>query len=68
MSMMNKMMNLINRRKQSTQRVDDLANGVARAALDRRLGQMLALHASQPLPQLRHFKPLTHPVATPPTI
>lgn len=60
------MKNFVNRilqRKQSTQRVDDMANGMARAALDRRLNQMLALHASQPVPPPRHFELLVKPEA-----
>jgi hypothetical protein len=47
--------------KQSTQRVDDMASGQARSALDQRLNRMLTQHASQPAPQVRHFETLTDP-------
>jgi hypothetical protein len=59
--MLQKMIGLIAKRNQSTQRVDDMANGMATAALGRRLDHMLAMHASQPAPPLRHFETLTVP-------
>jgi type IV secretory pathway ATPase VirB11/archaellum biosynthesis ATPase len=58
------MRDLINRmltRKQSTQRVDDMAAGAARAALDQRLNRMLVQHANQPAPQARQFDALKDP-------
>ncbi len=59
---MNKILNLISRRKLSTKRVDDMPDAMARTALDQRLHRMLALHASQPAPQQRHFAPLSNPI------
>lgn len=63
---MQRVLNLFKKRKQSTQRVDDMADGMARAALDQRLNRMLALHATQPLPSQRHFAPLSNPIQIPP--
>ena len=58
---MDKILNLFKKQKLSTKRVDDMADGMARAALDERLYRMMALHASQPLPEQRHFAPLADP-------
>ncbi len=59
---MRNVLNLIMKRKLSTQRVDDMPDAMARTALDQRLHQMLALHALQPAPQQRHFVPLSNPI------
>jgi hypothetical protein len=59
---MQRVLRLMMTRKQSTKRVDDMADGMARAALDQRLHRMLALHASQPAPQHRHFALLSNPI------
>jgi hypothetical protein len=62
---MHKVLNLLRPRKQSTKRVDAMASGQARAALDQRLHRMLAQHALLPVPQPQQFKSLSNPVQTP---
>jgi hypothetical protein len=56
---MQKVLNLLLQRKISTQRVEDLPNSMACAALDQRVNRLLALHADVALP-LRHFAPLSN--------
>jgi hypothetical protein len=58
---MQKILNRLFTRKQSTRRVDDMPSNMARAALDQRLNRLLAVHASQPLQQARQFAPLVDP-------
>jgi hypothetical protein len=55
---MQRILNLLLKRKQSTQRVDDMPSGAARAALDQRLNRLLASHANQPVQVARQFAPL----------
>ena len=59
---MQKVLNLIMKRKVSTQPVDDMADNQARIALETRLNRMLALHASQPVQSPRGFAPLSNPI------
>jgi hypothetical protein len=56
-----KVLNRIMPQRQSTKRVDDMANGIARAALDRRLTQMLERQAELPAPLPQQFAPLSNP-------
>ena len=58
---MRDLINKIMTRKQSTQRVDDMPSGAARAALDQRLNRMLVQHANEPAPQARQFETLLDP-------
>jgi hypothetical protein len=60
-AIMQKVLDLLLKRKISTQRVDDMPNAQARAALDQRMNRMLALHSNVPLPQ-RAFAPLSNPI------
>jgi hypothetical protein len=62
---MQKVLNLIMKRKVSTKRVDDMADARARMALDKRLNRMLAAHATQPVAAPRHFEPLSNPIQKP---
>ncbi len=57
---MQKVLNLLLKRKISIQRVDDMPNAGARTALDQRMNRMLALHSDVPMPQ-RAFAPLSNP-------
>jgi hypothetical protein len=59
---MQKFLNLITKRKQSTARVDALPDGMAVAALDRRFTHLLDLQALQPAPGQRSFAPLINPL------
>jgi hypothetical protein len=59
---MRKLLNHILKRKVSTERVDNMPSGIASSALDRRVQNMLALHATQPLPPPQPFKVLSNPI------
>lgn len=61
---MRRVLDLLLRRKISTQRVDDMPNAQARAALDKRMNQMLSLHTDVAAP-LRVFAPLSNPIQNP---
>lgn len=62
---MQRVLSLFTKRKQSTQRVDDMASDQARFALELRLNKMLAQHATQPSPQRQAFAALSNPIQTP---
>jgi hypothetical protein len=55
----------LNRKKISTQRVDDMASAIACSALDQRLQRMLAHHARQPECAVMQYPPLQNPLAQP---
>jgi hypothetical protein len=59
--MMQKVLNMLLKRKISTQRVENLPNSLACTALDQRMNRMLALHVDVPLVQ-RQFAPLSNPI------
>jgi hypothetical protein len=62
---MQKILNHILKRKISTERVENMPSTAAVSALDRRVQQMLALQATQPLPQSQSFKVLLNPFQKP---
>jgi hypothetical protein len=62
---MEKFLKLVMKRKISTERVDAMADGVARAALDKRFGLMMDQQANKPAPLPRSFAPLSNPLDHP---
>jgi hypothetical protein len=62
---MEKFLNLVTKRKQSTARIDAMPDSAARAALERRFDALLKQQASQPMPPPRSFAPLQNPLETP---
>jgi hypothetical protein len=62
---MEKLFDMILKRRLSTARVDAMPDGMARTALDRRLGVMLEQHARAPVPPPRSFAPLNNPLEHP---
>ncbi len=62
---MNKFLRRMMNRKVSTQRIDDMPSFIAVSALDRRVDQMLALQATQPLPQSLQLQILSNPTQMP---
>jgi hypothetical protein len=59
---MQKYMNLLLKKNQSTQRIEDMANDQARTALYHRVTRMVSQQAAQPGPQARRFEPLSNPI------
>jgi hypothetical protein len=59
---MQRILNRILKRNVSTKRVEDTASMLAVSALDRRVQHMMALQATQPLPQIEHFKHISNPI------
>jgi hypothetical protein len=53
-------------RKMSTKRVDDMPSNQAVSALDKRVNRMMALHATQPVPQRLQFQSLSNPIQNQP--
>lgn len=62
---MQKILNQILKRRVSTERVDNMPNGIAVSALDQRVQQMLAMQALKPSPQRRTFADLSNPIQKP---
>lgn len=62
---MNKFLRRMMNRKVSTQRIEDMPSFIAVTALDRRVNQMLALQANQPLPQSIQLQILSNPTQMP---
>jgi hypothetical protein len=62
---MKKFLKRVMNRKVSTQRIDDMPSFIAVSALDRRVNQMLAMHASQPLPGSVRLQTLSNPTQMP---
>lgn len=64
--MMQKMLQLVWKRKISTARVDDMPSQAAHAALNRRLHRMLDHHSSLQVQALEPQKVFSNPLQTPP--
>jgi hypothetical protein len=62
---MKKFLKRVMNRRVSTQRIDDMPSFIAVSALDRRVNQMLAMHASQPLPSSVRLQTLSNPTQMP---
>lgn len=62
---MNKFLRRMMNRKVLTQRIEDMPSFIAVTALDRRVNQMLALQANQPLPQSIQLQILSNPTQMP---
>jgi hypothetical protein len=59
---MEKLINLLMKRKISTARIDAMPDGLARAALDRRYLALLDEQARKPAPVPPSFGPLSNPL------
>jgi hypothetical protein len=59
---MQKLLNHFLNRKLSTQRIENMPSNIAVSALDKRVNQMLAMRATQPLPQPKPLPVLSNPI------
>jgi hypothetical protein len=65
---MEKFLNFIVKRRQSTARIDAMPDAAARAALERRLSALMHEQANKPAPMPQSFAPLLDPLVIVPEI